>query len=415
MQGNYSCRCADGHLYCFTRAGIDRIVLKHIQIASIDEEKLERAWAAARKHQIQFSFQCDTHAAHVEIPLSNREGKIAMSALSMRDTAFKMFIKFQAYVNCYTCRLESKLEFSPKNVPDYGNNLINFDAASLFWHMEQIRIYLEEKYGIFIEMEESQIDEIELNTTFPLEYPFPTYRRPLLVFEGGFPYMKKVSEHKYFPDTETVAGSVTHLVVKIYNKSAQMGCVPDCGLEGGEVLDVTQGRRRGRNREKDQPGKHDLMRVEYTLQKEKVAEYFPKDELPGLKIVNLKDKYVREAFKKLTETYFFHPADQWERKSIKYAMSLVRSYCKNKRGAWQKDLILKLFDEELLQDQVMILHVSTILDGMTQVLGPEDKNRNLSRKRKAMKTAAADTVLGKYHDDEKFKEILQNLHAVCDA
>ena len=63
----------------------------------------------------------------------------------------------------------------------------------------------------------------------------------------------------------------------------------------------------------------------------------------------------------------------------------------------------------------MILHVSTILNGMTQVLGPEDKNRNLSRKRKAMKTAAADTVLGEHHDDEKFKEILQNLHAVCDA
>ncbi len=157
MQGNYSCRCADGNLYCFTRAGIDRIVLKHIQIASIDEEKLKRAWEAARKHQIQFSFQCDTHAAHVEIPLSNREGEIAMSALSMRDTACNLFIKFQAYVNRYTYRLESKLEFSPKNVPDYGNNLINFDAASLFWHMEQIRIYLEEKYGISIEMEESQI------------------------------------------------------------------------------------------------------------------------------------------------------------------------------------------------------------------------------------------------------------------
>ena len=161
MQGNYSCRCADGNFYRFTRAGIDRIVLKHIQIASIDEEKLKRAWEAARKHQIQFSFQCDTHAAHVEIPLSNREGEVAMSALSMRDTACNLFIKFQAYVNRYTYRLESKLEFSPKNVPDYGNNLINFDAASLFWHMEQIRIYLEEKYGISIEMDESQIDEIE--------------------------------------------------------------------------------------------------------------------------------------------------------------------------------------------------------------------------------------------------------------
>ena len=76
---------------------------------------------------------------------------------------------------------------------------MNYSAKEIHEFIEDAKIKLKDKYGLEVDFVDSEIREIELNTTFATKHKFSAYRRAITVMLFIMPYLKKddVRSEKY--------------------------------------------------------------------------------------------------------------------------------------------------------------------------------------------------------------------------
>lgn len=188
----------DGAL--INKIGIDRIVIKKVVLKEINAEKLDTALTC-----------CAIHYDKVIV-----EGR--QFYLTEKDNKFNYLKIDDNELGTLTFGVKNKqygiYQFSPKEMWG-GTNLVNYSAKEIHEFIEDAKIKLKDKYGLEVDFDDSEIREIELNTTFATKHKFSAYRRAITVMLFIMPYLKKddVRSEKYRKTEEKLISSET-----VYNK-----------------------------------------------------------------------------------------------------------------------------------------------------------------------------------------------------
>lgn len=139
----------DGAL--INKIGIDRIVIKKVVLKEINAEKLDTALTC-----------CAIHYDKVIV-----EGR--QFYLTEKDNKFNYLKIDDNELGTLTFGVKNKqygiYQFSPKEMWG-GTNLVNYSAKEIHEFIEDAKIKLKDKYGLEVDFDDSEIREIELNTTF---------------------------------------------------------------------------------------------------------------------------------------------------------------------------------------------------------------------------------------------------------
>ena len=121
----------------------------------------------------------------------------------------------------------STMIVSVKPDGQYGN--LCCDRYDECWaHLLEIQEHLENAYGVIISYSTAKLKSIELNKTFPLEYPFASYRRPLsylmrylsTTLNNQTDHHTRVKDYSsYYATTKRKRKSKDYLDLKIYDKT----------------------------------------------------------------------------------------------------------------------------------------------------------------------------------------------------
>ena len=164
----------DGAL--INKIGIDRIVIKKVVLKEINAEKLDTALTC-----------CAIHYDKVIV-----EGR--QFYLTEKDNKFNYLKIDDNELGTLTFGVKNKqygiYQFSPKEMWG-GTNLVNYSAKEIHEFIEDAKIKLKDKYGLEVDFDDSEIREIELNTTFATKHKFSAYRRAITVMLFIMPYLKK--------------------------------------------------------------------------------------------------------------------------------------------------------------------------------------------------------------------------------
>lgn len=201
----------DGAL--INKIGIDRIVIKKVVLKEINAEKLDTALTC-----------CAIHYDKVIV-----EGR--QFYLTEKDNKFNYLKIDDNELGTLTFGVKNKqygiYQFSPKEMWG-GTNLVNYSAKEIHEFIEDAKIKLKDKYGLEVDFDDSEIREIELNTTFATKHKFSAYRRAITVMLFIMPYLKKddVRSEKYRKTEEKLISSETvynkQLSICVYNKTKEM-------------------------------------------------------------------------------------------------------------------------------------------------------------------------------------------------
>lgn len=197
------------------KAGVDRVVLSHVELLKINWPVFKSALKVSKDIIYDaFSVRNRTHYVTKEFNVFHY--------MSITDERIG-HLTFGANPKQYGC-----IEFSPSNKRG-GINLVNFTGTEFIEFLGDIKIYLDENYGLEVSFLNSKPKQMELNATFALTYPFNDYYRPLSVLFANMPFLKKLHEHSKDAAEEKELGTYevenNQITVIAYNKSLQMKIV----------------------------------------------------------------------------------------------------------------------------------------------------------------------------------------------
>lgn len=319
------------------RAGVDRVVLIHVNLKKIYWDVFEEALSTSR--DIVF----DDYQSWNRTCYCTEEGD-KFHYLNISDSKIGR-MSFGANPQRF-----GTWEFSPKN-SELRTNIVNFSGDDFIAYLEKTRDLVLKKYGLEVTFTACRLKEIELNTTFALEYSFSDYYRALNVLFSRMPYLRKKYEYSGAEKKEKKLQSISEfnnqISVTAYNKGLEM----EINFKTDEKkMIMTQ---------KGENIKSDLMRVEFKLKTAEICSKWFKD----LNVMgDFKCKMIDEAFSFLLNYYFFEPLKKWETDNRRYLKRLVRNYLNNaKKGfQWKTKLLTELRNDELKTREVKLLDIEDL-------------------------------------------------------
>lgn len=366
------------------KAGVDRVVLSHVVLKKINWPVFKSALKVSKDIIYDaFNVRNRTHYVTKEFNVFHY--------MSITDERIG-HLTFGANPKQYGC-----IEFSPSNKRG-GINLVNFTRTEFIEFLEDIKIYLDENYGLEVLFLKGKPKQMELNATFALTYPFNDYYRPLSVLFANMPFLKKLHEHSKDAAEEKELGTYevenNQITVIAYNKSLQMRIVLK-QKEGIHIYD-----------DNGELIESDMIRFEFKLKSAKVCKKW----IEGLNTVDtLTEDMINNAFERLIKHYFLFPLIRWNVDNKHYLKQKVKKYLKNEKQGykWRGKLLTELRNEELKYRKVKLLSI----EDLNEVIeGFADKSGHKGR-RKISKdfSGFSNNDVFLQRDREKLNEIVEDL------
>lgn len=367
----------DGAL--INKIGIDRIVIKKVVLKEINAEKLDTALTC-----------CAIHYDKVIV-----EGR--QFYLTEKDNKFNYLKIDDNELGTLTFGVKNKqygiYQFSPKEMWG-GTNLVNYSAKEIQEFIEDAKIKLKDKYGLEVDFDDSEIREIELNTTFALRHKFSMYRRPIALMMSMMPFLnsddvrgtidKKAREK--LVNGETVYNK--QFSISVYNKTKEM----ELAIKNTDKIIVY-----------DDNGvivEKDLMRIEGKIKTpESVAKRFHGKK----KLKELTDSLVCQVFEEIVQNYFDEPYKRWEKSNKDELRKIVRSEIKNNRY-WKSGVLEELRNSEQRNSIPALLEIEDLYNIIDEF---PDASRHVGRRKSGFKLRKKDVFLEQDH--KKYIEILDSL------
>lgn len=367
----------DGAL--INKIGIDRIVIKKVVLKEINAEKLDTALTC-----------CAIHYDKVIV-----EGR--QFYLTEKDNKFNYLKIDDNELGTLTFGVKNKqygiYQFSPKEMWG-GTNLVNYSAKEIHEFIEDAKIKLKDKYGLEVDFDDSEIREIELNTTFATKHKFSAYRRAITVMLFIMPYLKKddVRSEKYRKTEEKLISSETvynkQLSICVYNKTKEMELAIK---RTGEMLVY------------DDNGvivENDLMRIEAKI---KTPDSVTKRFHGKKRLQDLDDTLITQVFEEIFKYYFEDPYERWKKKNKDNLRKIVRQEMKETRN-WKIGVLDELRNLEQLTCIPVLLEMNDLYDIIDEF---PDPSRHVGRRKRGFKLRKNDVFLE--CDHQKYIEILENV------
>ena len=123
---------------------------------------------------------------------------------------------------------------------DEYHNLNCFTVEMVKAKVIRLKNYLADNYGIVINVDNVCINEIEVNRTFPLDYKFEEYNRPLDTIFTNFPAVLRLKAENEYKKIEHGKNKINSRKIQTYSrKSGKKGIQVKCYSKTAE-LDETQ-------------------------------------------------------------------------------------------------------------------------------------------------------------------------------
>lgn len=319
------------------KAGVDRVVLINVELLRIEWEVFSSKLNGTNDIVFDNYKACNRTYYYTK-------GGDKFHRLNISDTKIGRL--------CFgACPLKFGIwEFSPTNT-ELEKNIVNFSGEKLVMFLEETTKNIYEEYGLEVSFHKCKLKEVEVNTTFALEYDFNDYYRPLNVLFSKMPYLKKKCEYSGTENTEKKLQSCSdfnnQITVTAYNKSVEMAV----NLKSKEKIHIFDS--------KGEIIESVLMRVEFKLKRAEVCEKWFKN-LNSM--ADFKGDMIDEVFDSLLKHYFFEPLSKWEEKNKLYLHRIIKKYVLNaKKGSkWKSKLLTELRNDELKTREVKVLDVKDL-------------------------------------------------------
>lgn len=292
-------------------------------------------------------------------------------------------------------------QFSPKNKWD-GVNLVNFSANDVHAFIVDAAEKLKNKYGLEVDFENAEIREIELNTTYPLEYNFADYRRVIDIMTLIPPYLKKdacYGGNDKKNEVKLIEGKSTgnkQLSLIIYNKTkeikAALGSLDDIVIRNEDGAVVNQ----------------ELMRAEFKLM---TAECVEKKFHGKTLLRELDDTLIKQVFEELAIFYIFKPFERWDIKNKEKLKKMIDKLLSHKNCGqqWKMELLELLRNEEQMNGYPVLLDAEELYFVLREF---PDAGGHVSRRTSGFQFRENDVFL--QNDGIKYLEILGNILVAMD-
>lgn len=261
-----------------------------------------------------------------------------------------------------------------------NNNLAPLTVGAYLQKVQAVFKYIQERYGIYMDISDIKFQSIELNATIELNNEFSEYIRAFDLLMDLAP--KTYKDHKTHKDRLT--NKVDYMVIynksiacKFYNKADQLQ----------EVYSFDTGKN--------------ILRVEYTiLNSEKMKDIFGHCELN-----KLNDEDIKQFVKTKFESDFISRFEKFKEGNSSKLIKIAKQYRKDHKQ-WIKSYLMYLVNYELKSKQPLLSDI----EDLKEVIKAVDKI-NFSRNWKQVEKNIPDldSMIGV---NEKVQEIFKKIIAI---
>lgn len=268
-------------------------------------------------------------------------------------------------------------------------NLNNLSVVEYKDRIEFIKDYLQEEYGVFIDISEAKIRNMEINCTFEINEEFFKYHRALRLMMYNMSndsektmIVEKNNKKKQSIESETFYYGKNQWLIKFYDKKRQLEDTI------GYKCDIY------------------IMRIEITLKKiQKINDAFKTtyiSEITDDKIVN----FFMKQFRNLVEKKY----RKWRRDNKKQLNELIIFHKNKSWNNWQKNLLNDCRNMELINRVPIILE----LDDLFEQIKSLEKGRHFTRVKNAIENKCEEDDVFLQNDSKKIEEIISKVNSIYD-
>lgn len=308
--------------------GIDKTTINNIKIVSVDFDKL------MTNNNVTVSRDGITASLPTNIPGQYKE----VHEIRIKDgTAFNTF-RFAINTTGGKFIPYCLMEIHIRSLCGDNMNPLNIEAYKRM--LQQIRIYVADRYGIRLNFDNIGFKEIEINCTFELDREFKEYEYLLdRIYEVA---PKRYKDKAKFHDN--IDNSLKEIV--FYNQSTELK-VYDKKKQLKDVYKIKIDKN--------------LMRIEYTFMRPQKVE----DALGTSKVNELTDESIQDYIKKGIEKDIIKPLLKHVEKANKQLLKIAKEYKQKYPKQWAKRFIDKApgfymvneieVDGEIKEEKIMLL------------------------------------------------------------
>ena len=268
-------------------------------------------------------------------------------------------------------------------------NLNNLSVMEYKERIEFIKRYLQEEYGVFIDICKARIRKMEINCTFEIAEEFYKYHRALRLMMFNMSddsektmTVEKNNKKEQSIESETFYYGNNRWQIKIYDKKRQLEDTM------GYECDIY------------------IMRIEIILKNsQKVNEVIKKKlllEITDDMIVN----FFMKQFRNLVEKKY----KKWRKDNKKQLNELITFHKRKSRNNWHKNLLNECRNTELKKRVPIILE----LDDLFEQIKLLEKGRHFSRVKKSIENICEEDDVFLQNDSKKIEEIISKVNRIYD-
>lgn len=319
------------------------------------------------------------------------------TSLNIKDDFFG---KLKAGVNYGTGGLYSSFATSVKN--GLCSNLVCNTMDDYKNQIENAKKYLVEKYGIYVDFENSIVNSIEINRTFQINNGIADYKRPIELIAWNIPGKRRMN------------------LVQDFKRKIENGFTT-------ETFVITSRKIKKNKYEKTKKSKQyeELIFYGKSEQLEKIiflSEVYMRFEIKITGAAKINKMIGTNKFYKITDQNindFFHnevkelivdPFTIWKEKRDKKLLKLLRSQ-RSEKHDWIVNTLLILANEELKNGVPFILDVSEIIP-LIDKMGIKDSQRRYKIRENFKNQAKRKADVFCNNDDRKLQELLYKLQDI---
>jgi len=362
---------------------IDKLVLSNVDVQSIRDpnELNEKGMLCNGKSRMKYY---------------TKNGE-EFTSLNIKDDFFG---KLKAGVNYGTGGLYSSFATSVRN--GICSNLVCNTMDDYKNQIENAKKYLIEKYGIYVDFENSIVNSIEINRTFQINNGIADYKRPIELIAWNIPGKRRMN------------------LIQDFKRKIENGFTT-------ETFVITSRKIKKNKYEKTKKSKQyeELIFYGKSEQLEKIiflSELYMRFEIKITGAAKIKKMIGTNKFYKITDQNindFFHnevkelivdPFTIWKEKRDKKLLKLLRSQ-RSQKHDWIVNTLLILANEELKNGVPFILDVSEIIP-LIDKMGIKDSQRRYKIRENFKNQAKRKADVFCNNDDQKLQELLYKLQDI---
>lgn len=326
------------------RIAVDRIKLYNINLYSIDFNKL-----LSNKNKANVKVEFDNNDSRYSSIISLESLKYLRIIDNNKFVEFTYYSTNRYHFNRCNENESVHLTISVSNAKD--NNIENLTIKEYreFIYSDVVN-YLENKYGLKIDVARAKVSNIEINTTFIIEHQFKEYKRVIDVFFSTLPKtLRKVHECSIINDDnekeyETSCAKSSNFKLIIYDKKKQHNQKRKYQDDDSQLINA------------------DLMRIEFSLlNSKKVVEALSTNELSILNDSSIVAYYSKQFEKLIVKRY-----NKWRKENNTQLEALIDKYKSSYKITWQNVFLHHCRNHEQSSKGVLLLDINDIVPALNK-------------------------------------------------